>query len=73
MKEAKIENTADKEDAIDFVEEATNLIASGNQPKPSVIRRAKEALSKIIPVVGYTSNLTTQIDKVVQAFSNMPF
>ncbi|WP_233192579.1 hypothetical protein [Sporosarcina sp. P2] len=73
LKDTKIENAADKEDAIDFVEEATNLIESGNQPKPSVIRRARESLSKIRPVVEDASYLATQIDKVVQAFSNMPF
>ncbi|MFN7253334.1 MAG: hypothetical protein ACK4M9_21545 [Anaerobacillus sp.] len=73
LKDAQIENTADKEDAIDFVEEATNCIEAGNQPKPSVIRRARESLSKIRPVVDDASYLATQIDKVVQAFSNMSF
>lgn len=73
LKDVKIENTADKEDAIDFVQEATNAIASGEHPKPSVIRRARESLSKIRPTVEDASYLATQIDKVVQAFSNLPF
>lgn len=72
LRDTKIGNAADKEDAIDFVEEATNSIESGNQPKPSVVRRARESLSKIRPVVEDASYLATQIDKVVQAFSNMP-
>ncbi|MFB6430533.1 hypothetical protein [Bacillus thuringiensis] len=73
LKEVKIENTADKEDAIDFVQEATNTIASGEHLKPSVIRRARESLSKIRPTVEDASYLAIQIDKVVQAFSNLPF
>ncbi|MCQ6280057.1 hypothetical protein JN080_12425 [Bacillus sp. EB600] len=73
LKDAKIENTADKEDAIDFVEEATNSIEAGNQPKPSVIRRARESLSKIRPVVEDASYLAMQIDKFVQAVSNIQF
>jgi hypothetical protein len=73
LKEAKIENTADKEDAIDFVEEATNAIESGQQPKPSVIRRARESLNKVRTVVDDSTFLAMQIDKVVQAFSNIQF
>ncbi|MFJ7937062.1 hypothetical protein ACIQYG_00840 [Peribacillus sp. NPDC096622] len=73
LKETKIENATDKEDAIDFVEEATNSIEAGNQPKPSVIRRAKESLSKIRPAVEDASYLASQMDKVIQAFGNIQF
>ncbi|PAE42779.1 hypothetical protein [Bacillus sp. 7884-1] len=73
LKEAKIENTDDKEDAIDFVGEATNAIESGEQPKPSVIRRARESLNKIRTTVDDTTFLAMQIDKFVQAFSNIQF
>jgi hypothetical protein len=73
LKEATIENTDDKEDAIDFVGEATNAIESGEQPKPSVIRRARESLNKIRTVVDDSTFIAMQIDKVVQAFSNIPF
>ncbi|WP_238579247.1 hypothetical protein [Neobacillus niacini] len=73
LKEEKIENSADKEDAIDFVGEATNAIESGEQPKPSVIRRARESLNKIRTVVDDSTFLAMQIDKVVQAFGSMQF
>ncbi|MBU7595636.1 hypothetical protein FVO58_24530 [Metabacillus halosaccharovorans] len=73
LKEANIENTADKEDAIDFVEEATNAIETGEQPKPSVIRRARESLNKVRTVVDDSTFLATQIDKVIQGLSNIQF
>lgn len=73
LREANIENTADKEDAIDFVEEATNAIESGNQPKPSVIRRATESLNRLRTVVDDGTFLASQMDKVVQALSHIQF
>lgn len=73
LKETDIENVADKEDAIDFVEEATNAIESGNQPKPSVIRRARESLNKVRTVVDDSTFLAMQIDKVIEAFGNLKF
>lgn len=73
LKEADIENKVDKEDAIDFVEEATIAIESGNQPKPSVIRRARESLNKLRTVVDDSTFLASQLDKVIQAFGNIQF
>jgi hypothetical protein len=73
LKESKIENANDKEDAIDFVEEATNAIEAGNQPKPSLIRRMRESLNNVRTTVDDTTFLASQIDKVVQAFSNIQF
>lgn len=73
LKNSNIENTADKEDAIDFVEEATKAIESGNQPKQSVIRRATESLTKIRTVVEDGTFLATQVDKVVDAFGGIQF
>lgn len=69
LKETNIENTTDKEDAIDFVEEAVNSLEAGNQPKQSVIRRLKGSLSKIRPIVEDTSYIAMQIDKVFHAFN----
>jgi hypothetical protein len=73
LKEADIENQNDKEDAIDFVEEATNAIESGNEPKPSLIRRATESLNKVRTVVDDGTFLASQMDKVIQAFGNLQF
>lgn len=73
LKESKIENTDDKEDAIDFVEEATNVIESGQQPKPSLIRRMRESLNNVRTTVDDSTFLAMQIDKVVQAFGSMQF
>ncbi|MEC1759900.1 hypothetical protein [Schinkia azotoformans] len=72
LKDARIENSADKEDAIDFVEEATNAIELGNSPKPSVIRRARESLNKIRTTVDDSTFLALQIDRIIQAFGNIP-
>lgn len=73
LREAKIENTSDQEDAIDFMEETTRLIESGEQPKPSLLRRTRDTLGRIRPVVEDTSYLALQIDKVVQAMHHLPF
>ncbi|MCQ6264510.1 hypothetical protein M1K46_02365 [Fictibacillus sp. WQ 8-8] len=71
LKKADIENINDKEDAIDFVEEATITIESGNIPKPSLIRRATEALNRVRTVAEDGTFLASQIDKVVHGFVNI--
>jgi hypothetical protein len=71
LKDAEINNTEDKEDAIDFAQEVANELEAGNTPKPSVIRRARESLNKIRTVVDDTTFLATQIDKVIQLLSNI--
>lgn len=63
-------NSNDKEDAIDFVQQAKEEVESGKQPKPSLIRRIKDALGNIRGTVEETSLLTTQIDKFIQLISN---
>lgn len=73
MRDAKIENTDDKEDALDFVEEAATVIESGEQLKPSLVRRIRESLSNIRTTVDDSTALAMQIDKAVQAISNIPF
>ncbi|OME95366.1 hypothetical protein BK123_07710 [Paenibacillus lautus] len=70
LHETPTSNEIAKEDAIDFVQQAKEEMESGKQPKPSLIRRIKDALTNIRGTVEETSLLTTHIDKFIQLISN---
>ncbi|QCT01392.1 hypothetical protein E6C60_0670 [Paenibacillus algicola] len=71
LRETSISNPDIKEDAIDFVQQAKEEAESGQQPKPSLLRRIKDTLTNVRGTVEETSQLATQIDKFIQVITSL--
>ncbi|OUB08487.1 hypothetical protein BK708_36930 [Bacillus thuringiensis serovar yunnanensis] len=58
-----------KEDALDFVEEIAKNVEQGETVKPSLLRRAKAALTDINSMVDDGSQVATKIGQFISLMS----
>lgn len=72
LKDSKIDNAELKEDAIDHVEEIAKKVENGEEVKPSLIRRATNALTNVTGLAGAGTALATTIPQFIEAVQAIP-
>ncbi|MCY8234917.1 hypothetical protein [Priestia endophytica] len=72
LKEANIEDPDLKEDAMDHVTEVVEKVENGEEVKPSLIRRATNALTSVSGLVGSGTALATTASQFIDTIQTLP-
>ncbi|WP_439024400.1 hypothetical protein [Bacillus halotolerans] len=71
IKEYEIEDDETKEDALDFLEEVGGALESGQEVKPSLIRRTTQKLEDITTALGASDALALKVTKFLETISSV--